>query len=437
MSLRLRLVATLGITLVLLWGIMAAWLMRDVSTQIERSLDQRLAQSAHMVAGLLRNVPAAALGDSNDTSVIPSPGGVACRVSSLRGQVIAGTHPELNDVLKADAEGYSYRDHNGQRWRVYTLVDDDKRITVADRIRERESLLSQVRRAAFYPFLLALVGSLVALWWGVTRGLAPLSRLQRRLSGRDHGDLSPLPVRGLPSEIRPLIDGFNTLLGRTERMLEMEQRFTDDAAHELRTPLTAIRTHLQIADRVEGDRRREAMQQAEAGVERLTRTLDQLLMLARMESEEMARGKLEPVAIKEALEAAMNETASRDRCRVNGAETELRAEVSGALLVTALRNLLENAMRHGEPGGPIDIDIHAGADMLSIDIANQGDTIPPDRLARLSERFLRGNHPQGSGLGLSIVEAIVIRAGGRMTMVSGDGVGLRVTLQFPVIKSER
>ncbi|ALM51465.1 sensor histidine kinase [Halomonas huangheensis] len=435
MSLRLRLVATLGITLVLLWGVMAAWLMRDVSTQIERSLDQRLTQSAHMVAGLLRNVPASALGGGDATPAIPSPEGVACRVSSLRGQVIAGTHPELNEVLKAGGEGYSYRDHNGQRWRVYTLIDDDKRISVADRVRERESLMSQMRRAALYPFLFALVGSLIVLWWGVTRGLLPLSRLQRRLSGRDDGDLSPLPVCGLPSEVRPLIDGFNTLLGRTERMLEMEQRFTDDAAHELRTPLTAIRTHLQIAGRVEGDRRRQAIQHAELGVERLTRTLDQLLMLARMESEEVARGKLEPVTIGEALEAAMNETASSERCCVNGVNTEVRAAVSGALLITALRNLLENAMRHGAPGGVIDIDIHSDADSLSIAIASQGETIPPERLARLAERFLRGSHPQGSGLGLSIVEAIVTRAGGRMTMVSGNGVGLQVTLQFPATLS--
>jgi|TARA_R110001583_G_scaffold195538_1_gene375666 signal transduction histidine kinase len=126
---------------------------------------------------------------------------------------------------------------------------------------------------------------------GVTRGLASLAKLQQRLILREHNDLSALPLHGLPGEIRPLIDSFNTLLARTRRMLEMEQRFTDDAALELRTPLTAIRTHLQIARRVDGHQQYEAMQQAEAGVDRLTKTLGQLLLLARMESEDITRGR--------------------------------------------------------------------------------------------------------------------------------------------------
>ncbi|MEC8918519.1 MAG: ATP-binding protein [Pseudomonadota bacterium] len=432
MSLRLRLVATLGITLMLLWGITTAWSMRDLSTQLERSLDQRLAQSARMVAGLLDHAPAAGWnGEKGETSSNAALDGVACRISSLRGEVVAGTHPDMNDVLSVNDEGYSYRYYNEQRWRVYTLVDDDKRITVADRLQERESLLAQVRRAAFYPFLLALIGSLVALWWGVTRGLSPVSKLQRRLILRDHDDLSALPVRGLPREIRPLIDGFNALLARTRRMLELEQRFTDDAAHELRTPLTAIRTHLQIARRVDGDPRREAMQQAEAGVGRLTKTLDQLLLLARMESDEITRGSLDPTPLAEALETAMVETGSHDRCHWNEPVNRIHVELSEALLVIALRNLLENAMRHGLPGGPIEIEAHETNGVAVIDIINQGEAIPSEQLAHLTERFHRGNHPQGSGLGLSIVEAIVTRAGGRVTFASGDGVGLRVTLSLP------
>ncbi|MGM0858936.1 MAG: ATP-binding protein [Pseudomonadota bacterium] len=433
MSLRLRLVATLGITFILLWGITAVWSMRDLSNQLEQSLDQRLIQSARMVSGLLDRAPAAAWSgeESGETSSIPALDGVACRVSSLHGQVVTSTHPDMNDVLSVDDEGYSYRDHNGQRWRVYTLVDNDKRITVADRVLERESMLAQIRRAAFYPFLLALTGSLIALWWGVTRGLSPLSKLQRQLTSRDHDDLSPLPVRKLPGEILPLINGFNTLLARTRRMLEFEQRFTDDAAHELRTPLTAIRTHLQIARRVDGQPRWEAMQQAEVGVERLTKTLDQLLLLARMESKEITRGNLDLTPLGKALETAIQETDSCDLCRYHEEVNRISIQMSESLLVIALRNLLGNAVRHGLPGAQVEIKAQESNGIAVIDIINQGETIQPDRLARLTERFHRGNHPEGSGLGLSIVDAIVNRAGGRMTLASGDGIGLRVTLHLP------
>ncbi|KXS36701.1 ATP-binding protein [Modicisalibacter tunisiensis] len=431
MSLRLRLVVTLGVTLLALWGITAAWLIRDLSTQFEQSLDQRLAQSARMVAGLMDRVPVDAWrGDTGALPVIPDLEGVACRVSSLRGQVVAGTHPELNDVLAASAEGYGYRRHDGQRWRVYTLIDENRRITVADRMRERESLLTQVRRAAFYPFLLALTGSLVALWWGVTRGLAPLARLQRRLVQRDHDDLSALPTRGLPGEIRPLIDGFNSLLARTRRMLEREQRFTDDAAHELRTPLTAVRTHLQVARRVDGERHREAMQQAEAGVVRLTRTLEQLLLLARMDND-VGRGDLEPARLGEALEAAMAETHSHDRCRLAGVDASLRIAMPVTLLATALRNLIENAQHHGEPGHPIEIGARRGDSGVVIEVINQGDVIPPTRLANLTDRFYRGNHPRGSGLGLAIVKALAERFGGALTLASSTETPFLVRLRLP------
>ena len=109
----------------------------------------------------------------------------------------------------------------------------------------------------------------------------------------------------------------------------------------------------------------------------------------------------------------------------------VRVALPEALLVTVLRNLLENAMRHGAPGAPIEIAVQESEGMAFIDITSQGKTIATEHLSRLTERFHRGDHPQGSGLGLSIVEAIVTRAGGRVTFASGNDVGLKVTLQLP------
>lgn len=435
MSLRLRLVITLGLTLMLVWAVTATWSMRDLSAQIERSLDQRLAQSARMVAGLLDRVPASVWSDpERSTETIPSLAGVACRISSMRGQVVAGTHPEMDDVLATSEAGYSVRLHDGQHWRIYTLIDGERRITVADRLRERDALLEKVLRAALYPFLVALAGSLVVLWWGVSRGLVPLSRLQQRLAKRDHDDLSPLPERRIPGEIRPLIISFNGLLGRVRRMLELEQRFTDDAAHELRTPLTAIRTHLQVAGRVDGAPRQTAMRHAEDGVVRLSRTLDQLLLLARMEGGTASDDDSRPANLSAALTAAMADTESGEFCRWPDEAPLLALCLPESLLTTALRNLLENARRHGEPQGPIDIHWFQDNGTGVIEIANPGEPIPPERLLRLTERFHRGNHPRGSGLGLSIVEAIVTRFGGQMTLHAEAGTALRVTLRLPLAK---
>ena len=128
----------------------------------------------------------------------------------------------------------------------------------------------------------------------------------------------------------------------------------------------------------------------------------------------------------------MVETGSRDRCHWHASVDRLHVALSGELLVIALRNLLENAMRHGLPDTPIEIEAQRMNGLAVIDIVNQGETIPPEQIARLTERFHRGNHPQGSGLGLSIVEAIATRAGGSLRLFSGDGIGLRVTLSLPL-----
>lgn len=132
-----------------------------------------------------------------------------------------------------------------------------------------------------------------------------------------------------------------------------------------------------------------------------------------------------------ALVTAMTETGSRDHCHYPQGVNQVHVALTESLLVTVLRNLLENAMRHGALGAPIEISVQESEGMAVIDITSQGETIASEHLSRLTERFHRGDHPKGSGLGLSIVEAIVTRAGGRVTFASGNGVGLKVTLQLP------
>ena len=173
------------------------------------------------------------------------------------------------------------------------------------------------------------------------------------------------------------------------------------------------------------------MQQAEAGVERLTKTLEQLLLLVRMESEEIVSGNGDPTFVGEALETAMAETGCRDRCHWNEPVDRLRVELPSALLIIALRNLLENAMRHGAPSTLIKIEAQHMNGMAVIDIVNQGEIIPSDKLARLTERFHRGTHPQGSGLGLSIVQTLAERAGGSITLDSNEYTPFLVRLCLP------
>ncbi|MDN6298552.1 MAG: sensor histidine kinase N-terminal domain-containing protein, partial [Halomonas sp.] len=297
MSLRARLLLTLGLTLALLWASAAAWLMRDLEDKLVETLDQRLAQSARMVAGLMLQLPSEVWEDADRRSLsIPSIEGLACQVHSPRGEVMAHTHSDMQNVLAPGKPGHAYRREDGITWRVFTYERGGLTITTADRLDERDALMNGVLRVAVVPFIVALLGSLVALWLSVWRGLAPLARLRESLAHRDPETLSPVEAHGLPAEIRPLVDTLNGLLSRVEQAFAREQRFTNDAAHELRTPLTAIKTHVQVAKRVQGQAAVDALHYAEQGIVRLNRTLDQLLLLARVEGRHPDAGETSDVA---------------------------------------------------------------------------------------------------------------------------------------------
>lgn len=287
MSLRLRLTLMLGSAFVLLWALAATWMLVDLRSQMMLSLDQRLAASARMVAGLLVQLPQPLPGDSSakrlSAEQLGIPNGLACQVSSLRGEVLARSHSAPDQQL--DAEGNGFRDQliDGVPWRSFTLVQGELRITTADRLDERAALKRSVLLAAALPVAVALLGSLGLLWLGLGRGLAPLQRIRQALTRRGADSLEPLPLDGLPAELLPLVQTQNQLFQRISDAIERERRLTGDAAHELRSPLTAIKTHLQVARMTEGAAAAQALANAEAGADRLQRTLEQLLLLARVE----------------------------------------------------------------------------------------------------------------------------------------------------------
>ena len=135
MSLRARLLLTLGLTLALLWASAAAWLVRDLEDKLVETLDQRLAQSARMVAGLMLQLPPEVWQDADRRSLsIPSIEGLACQVHSPRGNVMARTHRDMQDVLAPGKPGHAYRREDGITWRVFTYERGGLTITTADRL---------------------------------------------------------------------------------------------------------------------------------------------------------------------------------------------------------------------------------------------------------------------------------------------------------------
>ncbi|HDZ47340.1 hypothetical protein LCGC14_0029280 [marine sediment metagenome] len=439
MSLRSRLLLTLGLTLALLWGVAAAWLMRDLEEKFVETLDQRLAQSARMVAGLVLQLPFEAWQDAEFPVLsIPPIEGLACQVNSPQGEIMARTHADMDDILTPGEGGHAYRKADDVTWRVFTYERGGVIITTADRMDERNMLLSGVVRMAVVPFVVALVGSMVALWLGIWRGLVPLTRLRESLAQRHPDALAPVATYGLPKEIRPLIDTLNALLARIQQTVIREQRFTNDAAHELRTPLTAIKTHLQVARRQEGQAAITSLNHAEEGVVRLSSTLDQLLTLARVEGHlRFDDGEASRVADVAEHALADSQQSMPERFVVPTSWPEATLAMPRELAITALRNLLDNALRHGPADTPIALtaEWQPGASYMTFSVSDQGPGVDEATLAQLTKRFWRASKQQGSGLGLAIVAAIAERFGGDVTFESPVGGGFTACLKVPVANS--
>lgn len=440
MSLRLRLTLTLGSAFVLLWALAATWMLFDVRNQLMQSLDQRLAASARMVAGLLVQLPQPQLGEGTRLSAeqLGIENGLACQISYLRGEILARSHAAPDSALDAQRTGFHDQIIGDTAWRSFTFIQNGMRITTADRLDERTALQRSVLLAAALPVFVALLGSLIVLWIGIGNGLAPLRRIRMALAQRSADSVEPLHIERLPRELTPLVETQNQLFARIAQMLERERRLTDDAAHELRSPLTAIKTHLQVAAMTEGDTAKRALAQAEIGTDRLHRILEQLLMLARVEG----RVSFDDGLSCTALEVA--QLAIADASQQPGPHIELcgAQEVSlrplampPTLAVAALRNLLDNARRHTQDGTTIRLTIsQLDESRVRFSVQDHGSAIPPEMLERLTERFWRSGEGEGSGLGLSIVKAIAERCACDLRFVpQADGlvVELVVSLQAP------
>nr|WP_256737473.1 ATP-binding protein [Pseudomonas sp. dw_358] len=439
---RLRLTLILGAAFILIWALAAAWMFRDLRNQMMFSLDQRLVASARMVAGLVNQLPQplSSVGEGTRFSADPLsiPDGMACQVSSLRGEILARSHSATQSALDAQSSGFRDQQIEGAAWRSFTLSHGDVRITTADRQQEREALERSVVLAASAPVLMALLGSLGVLWLGLGRGLAPLQRMREALTRRSADSLEPLQVSALPRELQPLLDTQNQLLLRIAQAFERERRLTGDAAHELRSPLTAVKTHLQVARMTTGAAREQALEHAEQGADRLHRTLEQLLLLARVEGSLSFEDGV-ACDITQIARLAMNDAQQ-------GADLPIQLElparvgdqvlaVPSALAIAALRNLLENARRHGAAGGVVRLALSVEEGAARFDIHDQGPGIAPQHLAYLTQRFWRKGQGAGSGLGLAIVQAIVQQYAGQLHFHSHDH-GLQVTLCLPLADAE-
>lgn len=437
MSLRVRLLLIIGVALALLWSAGALWILADLEHQMRRTLDQRLEMSATMVSDLVESNPAAWRTPSATAALAratqQTDSWLACQIGSVRGEVYAHTMGANGKPLAKVTPGFAERIIDGHAWRTYTLEAHGMLITTADRVAERSVLMQRLMFAAVLPFVVALVGGLVVLWLGVGRALRPLERLRQVLAARSPDALTPVPVADTPVDLVPFVNTLNEMLARIDTTLSRERRFTSDAAHELRTPLTAIKVHLDVLRLSHGDEAKVCLDHVDEGVARLQGALVQLLTLAQVEGQpswdEQGCADAGQVARLAMRDAAPGGDA---RLQASGGADGVALALPQALAVTAVRNLIDNARRHAPPDGKVELEVRPGEGQVAYIVRDNGPGMNDDDIAKATERFWRRGSGIGSGLGLSIVQAIADRFKGSLTLARAAPQGLEATLRLPL-----
>src|SRR5579875_144766 len=306
-------------------------------------------------------------------------------------------------------------------------------------IRAFQAGYHQAVNATLHRLLLEYIGALVAMtvisvglgWWMAGRALSPLRKITataRRVSGENLGER--IALQGPEDELKELADTFDGMLGRLDSAFASQKHFVANASHELRTPLAIMRTEIDVTLADPGANERDLRSMGEAVRETIDRTeslIAALLFLARSEG---VRPREEPVDLAELAAGCITDLRrSADAAGIT-ITTKLEPAVTRgdpALLERMLGNLVENGIRHNEPGGELSVTTGMSQGSAEVLVRNGGPVIDPADARLLTEPFRRlSRSSRGFGLGLSIVQSVAQVHGGAVELTAPSRGGLQV-----------
>jgi signal transduction histidine kinase len=277
------------------------------------------------------------------------------------------------------------------------------------------------------PMLLALITALIFTLHGALRPLERLQRYARSITPAQTG--VRLPTDGLPSELLAPVEAINGALDRLDRGFQAQRDFLADAAHELRTPLAILAANL---DSMQDPARTGKLR---ADVDRMTRLVGQLLMVAQLEALTIRpddHADLSEVATELAGLMAPYAFKSGRSVAVVNADHPVIVRGNRDAIYQAMRNLVENALKFTPPDTEVEIEIDRSG---SVSVSDRGPGIPPEQRDLLFRRFWRADRRQsgGAGLGLAIAYRIATAHAGQLVVGDNPGGGARFTLRIPLV----
>ncbi|WP_058913168.1 histidine kinase dimerization/phospho-acceptor domain-containing protein [Entomohabitans teleogrylli] len=440
-SLQRQLGFSLGILLTILWASAASLTAIQARSAIEEVFDSALQETAQRILPL---AIVDILGRDEE--------GVTQRLVEIR------DHEEfLTYIVRDDQEhillhshdadpgvflpwdGMGFRQSSTHRFYNEDALQGSIRLTIAEPLSRRQSVAREIQTGFGLPLLIFLPVAILSIVLAVRFSLAPLRRFRDRLAVRGVSDLSLVPADRLPNEISPVADTLNGLLGQLAVAFEAERSFTANAAHELRTPLAGA---IAQAQRLQAETNDAEAQRRAASIEltlkRLTRLSERLMQLSRAEGGRLCledAADLRPVA--RILTEDLSRIMGMGRICLILPATPVISELDPDIFAILYRNLVENALRHGAEGAPVDVSISESG---LLTVANDGPVVPDRVLIRLTERFERAANPSwGAGLGLAIVNTIALRIGTTLVLRSprtDQNSGFEACLALPVVQGK-
>lgn len=312
----------------------------------------------------------------------------------------------------------------------------DATVTVWQRLAERNAFArSLAARAAL------LIGGLLAalalvVWFGVRIGLRPLADLQDAIDARSPDDLSPIR-RPVPPEVGGIVATLNRLLGEVRGNIAAQAAFISDAAHQLRNPAAAIQSMSEAL--LAAETRPDHRSQAEALVRAArdaTRLTEQLLSFERMRAGGGQEGwrafDLNALVREVCTDAGAGVLRRGIEFSFTPHGRSLPVRGDRVFVAEAIKNLLDNALAHGGPGlSKIVVTTGTDRGLARATVADDGQGVPAELRARVTERFTQARPSNGAGLGLAIVKEVAERHGGWLKL-GGDGAGLTAKVAFPL-----
>ncbi|QOH58127.1 sensor histidine kinase [Rhodococcus rhodochrous] len=365
------------------------------------------------------------------------------------------TAPDVSDDPTGRPVTVGSAGDDGPHWRVMSTENASGVVTTVGM-----SLAETEETADRLVVLQTVIGAVVLVALAVAGGvvvrmsLRPLDEVERTAAAIAEGDLSERVPEGDPrTEIGRLSVTFNAMLGRIEsafaataaseesarRSEEKMRRFVADAGHELRTPLTTIRGFAELYRQGASTDTGMLMERIEREARRMGLLVEDLLMLARLDEQRpLDRSPVDLLAV--AADAVHNARAVAPERTItldiiDGPGTP---EVLGddARLRQVLSNLVTNALTHTPPDADVTVRVGTADTDAVLEVADTGPGLDPDDRERVFERFYRADASRtrasgGSGLGLSIVAALVAAHGGKVEVESEQGVGSTFRVRIP------